>query len=291
MKITAAPQPVTGADGRTHGPGAWSPDGRLLAYLVSDQAVSVRFSGVAIRSLETGDERTLHPQLAAIYGVQWFPDNRTLLAGGTDLKGRQGFYRLDTQSGAVAVIRHRSPDEPNIGAGSMSPDGKTLYYRTSADSKGQITLLMARDLASGREREIHRNAGPMSGASASRDGRQLALAIRDAAARKTSIVILPATGGTPRTVLTLPEGHTVTLNLGLVQWGTNNDLISISTNAERQAELWRVGLDGSGAQKLELNFSRLTQPQPRLHPDGRRLLFRAGEVTSEVWALQPASSR
>jgi len=290
MKITAAPQPVTGADGLTHGPGAWSHDGRLLAYLVSDQAVSVRFNGVTIRSLETGDDRTLNPQLTSVYGVEWFPDRQALLVIGTDLKGRYGFYRLDAQSGAVTVIRHRSPDEDNLLAPSLSPDGKTLYFVTFVGPKRQMSLLMARDLASGQEREIHRSTGPVSGASPSPDGLQLALAVSDAATRTTSIVILPAAGGTPRTVLVLPEGQTIAPNLGLMQWGTNNDLISIRTTAERQKELWRIGLDGT-AQKLELSLSRLTQPQPRLHPDGRRLLFRAGDVTKEVWALQPASSR
>jgi Tol biopolymer transport system component len=292
MKITAAPQPLSGAAGVTRGPGAWSPDGRLLAYLVSDQAVSVSFSGVAIRSLETGDERTLNPQLTQVYGVQWFPDNRALLLGGTDFKGRQGYYRLDAQSGAVTVIRHRSPDEPNIGGGALSADGKTLYIRMSADAKGQTSVLMARDVASGQEREIHRSAGAMSGVSPSRDGLQLAMAVRDAVTGKTSIVILPATGGTPRTVLALPEGQTISPNAGLMQWGTSNHLlVTIRTNAERQTEIWRVALDGSGAQKLEISLSRLTQPQARLHPDGRRLLFRTGEVTKEIWALQPASSR
>lgn len=287
MKITAAPQSLSGAAGVTRGPGAWSPDGRLLAYLVSDQAVSVSFSGVAIRSLETGDERRLNPQLTQVYGVQWFPDNRALLLGGTDFKGRQGYYRLDAQSGAVTVIRHRSPDEPNIGGGALSPDGKTLYIRMSADPKGQTSVLMARDVASGQEREIHRSTGAMSGGvSPSRDGLQLAMAVRDAATRKTSIVILPARGGSPRTVYALPEGYTVPF---FVQWGTNHDLIWTGTNTERQTEMWRVGLDGTGAQKLELSLSRLTRPEPRLHPDGRRLLFRAGEVTKEVWALQPSS--
>ncbi|HUE84661.1 MAG TPA: hypothetical protein VMO26_01155 [Vicinamibacterales bacterium] len=287
MKITAAPQSLSGAAGVTRGPGAWSPDGRLLAYLVSDQAVSVSFSGVAIRSLETGDERRLNPQLTNLQTVQWSPDTRSLFVGGTDFKGRVGLYRMDARSGAVTMIRHRSPDQPNMFAASLSPDGKTLYFRTFADAKGQISVLMARDLASGQEREIHRSTGAMSGASPSRDGLQLALTVSDAATRKTSIVILPATGGTPRTVLALPEGHTVTPNLGFVQWGTNNDLLSIRTNAERQTEMWRVGLDGSNPQKLELSLPRMMQP--RLHQDGRRLLFRAGEVTKEVWALQPAS--
>jgi hypothetical protein len=90
-------------------------------------------------------------------------------------------------------------------------------------------------------------------------------------------------------VLALPERHTMAPNLGLCSGGANNDLISIRTNVERQTEIWRVGLDGNGAQKLDLSLPRMTQP--RLHSDGRRLLFRAGEVTSEVWALQPAPSR
>ena len=292
MKMTMAPQPLSGAAGVTRGPGAWSPDGRLLAYLVSEEAVSVSFSGVAIRSLETGDERTLNPQLTQVYGVQWFPDNRALLLGGTDFKGRQGYYRLDAQSGAVTAIRHRSPDEPNIGGGALSPDGKTLYIGMAADPKGRTSVLMARDVASGQEREIHRSPAAMHGLSPSRDGLQLAMALRDAVTGKTSIVILPATGGTPRTVLALPEGQTILPNAGPMQWGTSNHLlVTIRTNAGRQTDIWAVALDGSGARKLEMSLSRLTPPQARLHPDGRRLLFRNGEVTKELWALEQASSR
>ena len=37
LKVTTAPQPVVAEDGGTHGPGAWSADGRLLAYLVSNE--------------------------------------------------------------------------------------------------------------------------------------------------------------------------------------------------------------------------------------------------------------
>ena len=289
LKIISPPQPISGADGVTRGPGAWSPDGRLLAYLVSDQAASVSFSRAVIRSLETGEERTLAPPLTNIQQVQWFPDGRSLLVGAIDLKGRGGLYRVDAQSGAPSVIRYRSPDEQNIFAAALSPDGRTIYYRTFADAKGQICLLRAHDVQSGQEREIHRQAGQMSGASPSPDGRQLALAVMDEATRRTSIVILPTTGGTPRTVLSLPKGDAITPNLGFIQWRGNNDLISIRTNAQRQSEIWGVKVDGSGAQKLDLSLPRMMLP--RLHPDGRRLLFRAGEVTSEVWALQTASAQ
>ena len=78
-------------------------------------------------------------------------------------------------------------------------------------------------------------------------------------------------------------------NRGLVLWGPTNNLIFTPTNAKREAEVWSVRVDGSGAQKLDLNVKNVAQA--RLHPDGRRLLFRSGELTKEIWALQPSSSR
>lgn len=289
LKVTTPAQPVSAEDGGTHGPGAWSPDGRLLAYLVSDEAVSVSFSGVIIRSLETGDQRILTPQLTQLRSVQWFPDGRSLLVGAIDLKGRVGLYRVDAQSGSVAVVRLRSHDAQNMFAPSLSPDGATLYFRTFADAKGQISLVMARDVRSGAEREVYRFLGPVGWPSPSPDGKQIAFAVIEPARRQCSIVVVPASGGKAQTVLTLPEGYAIQANRGRVIWGPSNNLIYMPTNAKREAEVWSVLVDGSGAQKLDLKLTAMMQPQ--LHPDGRRLLFRAGEVTKEIWAMQPSSSR
>jgi Tol biopolymer transport system component len=288
LKVTTAPQPVVADDGDTHGPGAWSPDGRWLAYLVSDEAVSVRFSRVIIRSLETGDQRIVQPQLPDLRSVQWFPDGRSLLVGGVDLKGRSGFYRVDAQSGALDVLRLRAPDAPNIFGPSLSPDGATMYFRTSADAKGDISLVMARDLRSGTEREVYRFSGPIGWPSTSPDGTQLAFAVTERASRRISIVTVPATGGKARTVLALPEGYAMLGNRGRVLWGPNDTLIFMA-GAKQGVEAWSVRLDGSAATKLDLNLPAMMQPQ--LHPDGRRLLFRAGEMTEEIWALQPSTSR
>ena len=289
LKVTTAPQPVAAEDGGTRGPGAWSPDGRLLAYLVSNEAVSISFSGVVIRSLETGDQRVLTPEFSQLRSVQWFPDARSLLVGASDLKGRQGFYRVDAQTGAVALIRQRSADAPNMFGPSLSPDGTTLFFRTFDNQKGGNSLVMARDLRSGAEREVYRSGGQVGWPSPSQDGKQLAFAVFEPATRQSSIVVLPATGGKARTVLALPEGYAVPANRGLVLWGPTNNLIFTPTNAQREAEVWSVRLDGSGAEKIDLNVKNVVQA--RLHPDGRRLLFRSGELTKEIWALQTSSSR
>lgn len=66
-------------------------------------------------------------------------------------------------------------------------------------------------------------------------------------------------------------------------------MIFMPTNSKGAAEVWSVRVDGSGAQKLDLNLPAMMQPQ--LHPDGRRLLFRAGELTKEIWAMQSSPSR
>jgi Tol biopolymer transport system component len=289
LKVTTAAQPVSAEDGATHGPGAWSPDGRLLAYLVSDEAVSVSFSRVIIRSLETGDQRILTPQLTQLRSVQWFPGGRSLLVGAIDLKGRVGLYRVDAQSGSVAVVRLRSNDAQNMFGPSLSPDGATLYFRTFADTKGQISLVMARDLGSGAEREVYRDSGQIGWPSPSPDGKQLAFAVIEPARRQCSIVVVPATGGQARTLVTLPEGYAIPANRGRILWGPSNNLMYMPTNANRETEVWSVRVDGSGAQKLDLNLPAMMQPQ--LHPDGRRLLFRAGELTKEIWAMQSSASR
>jgi hypothetical protein len=51
--------------------------------------------------------------------------------------------------------------------------------------------------------------------------------------------------------------------------------------------VWSVRLDTGAATTLDLQLPAMMQPD--LHPDGRRLLFRAGEVTDEIWALSSSS--
>ena len=287
LKVTTAPQPVVAEDGGTHGPGAWSPDGRLVAYLASDGAASVSFSGVAIRSLETGDQRVLTPALSPLRSVQWFPDGRSLLVGAADLKGRQGFYRLDAQSGAVAVVHQQPSDAPNMFSPSCHPTERRCT--SDPDVKRQNSLVMARALRSGAERELSRFPGQVGWPSPSGDGKQLAFAVNDRATRQTSIVVLPVTGGQARTVLTLPEGYMVNTEPRAGPLGGDEQLDLHAHESAKEAEVWSVRLDGSGAQKLDLNVKNVAQA--RLHPDGRRLLFRSGELTKEIWALQPSSSR
>ena len=178
LKVTTAPQPVAAEDGGTHGPGAWSPDGRLLAYLVSNEAASVSFSGVIIRSLETGDQRVLTPAALAVEKRAVVP-RRTFVTRRREPTSRgvkasiawmrspvrwPSFVR-DRPTRRTCSVRHCRPTERRCTSEPLMPKGNSL--------------VMARDLRSGAEREVSRFSGQVGWPSLSRDGKQLAFAVSD----------------------------------------------------------------------------------------------------------------
>ena len=79
-----------------------------------------------------------------------------VLTRGTDLKGRQGLYRIDAQTGDVTLV---VAPYPGSAMPRWAPDGKHVYYRRES-------TIIERDLASGTEREAMRV--PTAGARISR---------------------------------------------------------------------------------------------------------------------------
>ena len=122
--------------------------------------------------------------------------------------------------------------------------------------------------------------------STSPDGTQVAVAVTERATRRISIAVVPTAGGKARTVVTLPEGYAMLGNRGRVLWGPNDNLIFMPASKQR-AEVWSVRLDSGAATTIDLTLPAMIQPD--LHPDGRRLLFRAGVVSDEIWALSSSS--
>jgi Tol biopolymer transport system component len=127
----------------------FSPDGRQMAFHSSR---SGRRDTLVVLTLETGQVREHRPDLAYFNHMSWAPDGRRIIVTGSDSKGRNGVYGVDTQTGALSPLL--------AGAGmlrpTLSPDGKTLYYRKI--KQGADAVIMAHDLASGTDREIFKNA-------------------------------------------------------------------------------------------------------------------------------------
>ena len=134
----------------------WSPDGKSFAY-VSGRGPDGHLV-IAIRSIETGETRELQtkPVLPWFVGLSWRPDGRSFTVLGTDLKGRDGIFTVDAQSGQVTPVVIPIPlsERPSYEGFFWSRDRKRIYYQR------QNGTILERDIASGRDRVIVPQSSP-----------------------------------------------------------------------------------------------------------------------------------
>jgi len=277
----------------SNGRGAWSRDGRYLAYYSFRGAQSRPTSKatLVIRTISTGKEQDISldfPVYEHSFAAppKWFPDGQSVLVVGDD-RPRQpgvGYYRVDLSSGKAEMLLHTKKGGTAVIEPELSPDGKTIFYLHTDDGPEK---LMRFDIDSRSETELHQ--ADMVSIAASPDGTQLAYLSKD------SIQIMPAAGGEPRTVYRVPG---VTFGQSTVTWMPDQkDLLFVQSSgmgAQDTHVLWRVPLDGSAPEQMGLSRTGGYSFEVQVHPDGRRIAFESREASdTEIWALEnflPAST-
>ena len=63
--------------------------------------------------------------------VQWAADGLSFFTQGTDLKGRQGIYRIDARTAEISSIAVSLTSKGELQSPKASPDGRMLYYVAS----------------------------------------------------------------------------------------------------------------------------------------------------------------
>lgn len=254
----------------------WSPDGRQLAYQACGDG-----DCVAIRSVETGEVRTLQRGLLFTRDPRWSPDGRALVAAARDRQGKNGIFRIDAQTGEFTPV----VDGPGFGASPQwSRDGAKIYYVHEG--------LIERDLSTGTNRLL---LPPLTGKgqlAISPDGRFLALAgvdyDRDANRR---LQIVPIDGGGPRELLQLADGETWGPARS-VAWTPDSRALLLIKKTKARHEMWLVPVDAASPRKLDIDADTFTRDGQgldqgfSLSPDGRQIAFLSGKSAAEVWALE-----
>ncbi len=261
---------------------AWSPDGKSLAYVsLRPPPGSARRRGVlVIRSVETGEERELHPEASldntgAPPNLLWSPDGRSILCG-------RSLQIIDAQTGNVTPIIQQLDPNIAIHGAEWSPDGKAIFY-TRLIRRGQWPCsIVAHDLKTGKEKELCQGNIIRPGLAISPDGRQIVFP------GYSALRVMPAAGGEQRLFHRLQDKKICALNAtgtGLAWTPDGRYVLFVIRSVDQPGptELWRVTPEGGEPQKL-LEMDGLSDIS--VHPDGQRIAFTGGRVQVEVWAME-----
>ena len=283
--VSSSPKELTTRYVGSNAGGAWSPNGKSLAY-VSTRGVSQRSQTrvLVIRSVETDVEREINPTLASFSRPQWSPDSRSFVVQGTDTKGVSGIYRVDAQSGETTPVVQvaKGPEARLIQQATWSPDGKLIYYV----ARSRNDRVFVHDIETGQEREIFRADAQLMGLALSSDGRQLAFFPTYPGSARAGVIKIISTNGEPMREIGL---NNISLAAGFasIAWTPDGHHLLLGTSANYvngKSEFWRVPVDGGPFQNVGISMDGLADL--RMNPDGQHIAFTAGEFKCEVWVLE-----
>jgi Tol biopolymer transport system component len=258
----------------------WSRDGKYLSHVYAHNWMG-RDAFISIRSLDTAQTREIPLKLANGRFPLWSPDGRSFVSQGTDMDGRSGIFRINAVDGSISPIVVSSSDE-YLSYSEYGPDGRKLYYTRFSNGSvpdKQVTLV-EHDIDSGKRRVLARMEG-LGSPFVSPDGRSVATIQRTGG---TSVaLVVPVAGGEPREVMRVNRPQVFT---GGASWSPDGKRLMINTfwDVGDRRETWLVPVDGGPHQTLDLpgySWGRI-----RVHPDGRRIAYHAGQLKFEVWALE-----
>jgi Tol biopolymer transport system component len=286
-RVLTQPQKATQRYAGSNFSPAWSPDGQFLACLSTRGQRSV----ISIRSIKTGEERDLSPNLLDVWGpIRWSPDGRSILVPGKDKKIQHNLYLVDAQTAKVTSIL---PSEmgSEISNPAWFPDGKRLLYTARHPESGTIKeAIFVRDLATGRETELFRSAPgvKVDDIALSSDGQQVALSLIDKETRSSVLKVLPVAGGDASELVRAKEPEAI---VGAsLSWSSDSRYIVFgmvrATSQARKAQLLAISPRGGEPHALGLAMDSVRSVS--FHPDGQHLAFAAstGKDKSEVWVME-----
>jgi Tol biopolymer transport system component len=255
------------------GGASWSRDGRQVAF--------VRDGALIVRSVTTGEERTVETTINNIqsvlnFGLRWFADERSVLLR-DGASGRPALTRIDVQSGAQQVIVD-GPLGASLRQFDLSPDGRVLYYvhrEPVGDDGSAVFHLRSRQIETGAEVELSavsetRAMAAVRALAVSPDG--LRLALRDLSADR--LVVIPTGGGPAKELL---SGPATILPLA---WTRDGRFIIGTRSSDAGDRLWAVA--AAGGDPIDLNLSATGIRRVSVSPTDGRLLISAVRPGHEI---------
>jgi hypothetical protein len=291
-RVVAPPSVMVSADAFTNHVD-WTPDGADFAYPRLPVGPGRPGVELVLHSAATGEERTIRLGLDYVNGQLPWGDNSLLLRG--TRRGRTELVRVDFPSGRVTPL-----DDTDLLERLDVRNDAMQYPRFSADMSVEYRVresgvqeLVAREIGSGAERVLYQTDGRLQRMTndfliLSPNGQQLAFFVGNrppgappsVPPTTNELRVVPVDGGTSRVVFAGIIGGSS------VNWTSDSRTLVFQARTEDgERGLWKVGVDGRDKVLL---FAHPDLAVPRIHPDGRRVVFRGttGERVQELWVLE-----
>lgn len=291
-KLLKAPVPISQQfTGRNSG-GAWSRDGKYVAYLkrsVRPGSASHPLFTIVIRSLESGRERIVIPKLkgvAPIFGVSWSADGRSLYVTGDNGKGLGGIFRIDAQTGDASILFKPTPQLSFEHTEELAQGNIFVVHQSEGGKKTH--QLVVHNLKSGQERVLFQVAEPagIGGFAVSPDGRQVAFTTGGEPGGVSDLRVVPMAGGDTRVLFHLKSPEALA-GMGSLAWTRDGKYIVFGKGTtlwtQRKVELYEISAQGGEPRDLGLSMPAIQRLH--IHPDGHRLLFESDGHSAEVWVI------
>ena len=231
-QFESAPQDVEPSLANATSVPRWSNDGKFIAYTSRPNGTTIGRGTsditLTVRSLETGEVRELRPRLSN-FSFVWAQQDDGFFAAGQDFKGRQGIYRVDRNTGALAPVALAGPDEYlflPISAGTTK-----IYFRRLVRHE---SILVERNLSDGSERELAR--GLQVGVSADR---KMAYARVTTPTGEGSITEYDAAAGTQRELFRHKHlSSMLSVSAGPGRFGDSGRFVAVLDDPATKATVW-----------------------------------------------------
>lgn len=197
------------------------------------------------------------------------------------------FRRMDSTTGEVQAT-WTVPGLPSGFANLVfSPDLMNMFFSrkdeaTPCQGTPCTYIMLARDLATGRDREVFRIAGYPRLASISDDGGEMAFAVWDGST--ALLMVAPTAGGPPREIYRAPADVSLAGSFTGITWTQDGGhVLAFRRLPDGGGEVWSLPTKGGSPEKSPLHVR--PSEQPVVSPDGTRVAFVAGNNKSEVWVM------
>jgi Tol biopolymer transport system component len=288
--VTATPRRVADRRMENQNWGAWSPDGRLLAYVATHASQRPVAGGpihpirLIVREVDTGHEREF-----TIQGMRghpcWAPNGDAIYVshGLTPLTQQFALESVSATTGEVTQLAVY-PERRSMNSISRSPDGKALligFFDVESSVKSRLprAYVVRRDLETGEETEIVSKSAAAN-LLISPDGKRVA-SVDFQRGTDPTISVKPLDGGEWKRIATVNGA-----NLEGLRWSPDSRVLAFTASEGVGSSVLAVNADGGDVRTLA-SFPE----SPRIyiadiHPDGRQILFNFTVANSELWALE-----